>query len=347
MPLDDAGSETDIKLEFQTYRRDGLLFMAAGITDYCVIELRDGQIIAHFELGSGEAMLGSPPGVVFNNMQWHRVQLTRTQAHVQLLVDRIYSSTTTTPGQFYELNINKGVYLGGVQSFSDVFFGHLKSFRGCMRNVLFQSQNLLYQAQEQENPLLRYSVTWDCTTEFGATSDQPITYMHNKSFIAFPPLTTSPSVTLISFNIRTRSENALLLYNSGRLHSSDFLAAEIVSGEIHLSINKGNGVLKVESKKIVNDGGWHAVELRIQPTELRVSVDGRKKERRTSLGENVLLNLYSHLYVGGLGVQGRSLAIEKGLASLRGANAAAGSLIGCMQDFKVYHCFPLASVQII
>lgn len=44
MPLQDAKSTTDLRLKFRTRRSDGMLFLAAGRTDYCLVMLETGRI---------------------------------------------------------------------------------------------------------------------------------------------------------------------------------------------------------------------------------------------------------------------------------------------------------------
>ena len=82
---EDASHETDLSLEFRTLQSTGLLFLARGRLDFCLLELRDGQLVVRIELGSGEARLLSTPGVFFNDFQWHHVHLTRANERVSPL----------------------------------------------------------------------------------------------------------------------------------------------------------------------------------------------------------------------------------------------------------------------
>ena len=45
----------------------------SGDTDFCSIELDGGAVVLRIDLGSGEASVRSPPGVVFNDLNWHKV----------------------------------------------------------------------------------------------------------------------------------------------------------------------------------------------------------------------------------------------------------------------------------
>lgn len=99
----DARSETDLLVEFRTSQSSALLFLAAGATDFCVVTLQFGIIRARMDLGSGEAVLQTPPGLVFNDFQWHQVRVIRRLADVTLTVDGLYAVSAKTPGRFFEV----------------------------------------------------------------------------------------------------------------------------------------------------------------------------------------------------------------------------------------------------
>ena len=331
--MENANSETDIKLHFRTHQSEGLLLLAAGSPDYCVVELRMGMVRVRTDLGTGEAALSSPPGIRFDDWKWHNLHLSRKQENLRLTIDDIYTTSSKTPGRFFELNINSGIFLGGVGTFTDIFFGNLGSYRGCLRHVQFNDLDVVHGARQHFDPLNIYGVTWDCSAEFGATSDQAISYLHNTSFMALPTLP-ARSEGRISFDIRTRAEDALLIYNSGRLHSSDFFAVEMLRGNIKLTVNKGDGAVELMSVDKINDGLWNQIEVVVELSGARVSVDGVKEETYQS-GTNRFLDLQGYLYVGGVSLQARGQAIGKGLRSLSGTYGPAGSLIGCLQNMKV------------
>ena len=50
-----------------------VFFLMSGDTDFCSIELDGGAVVLRIDLGSGEASVQSPPGVVFNDLNWHKV----------------------------------------------------------------------------------------------------------------------------------------------------------------------------------------------------------------------------------------------------------------------------------
>lgn len=38
-------------------------------------------------------------------------------------------------GKFFELNVHYGLFIGGRGNFSELFFGHSDTFRGCLSDV--------------------------------------------------------------------------------------------------------------------------------------------------------------------------------------------------------------------
>jgi hypothetical protein len=71
---------------------------------------------------------------------------------------------------------------------------------------------------------------------------------------------------------------------------------------------------------------------------IRLTVDGVRREERTSYGTARLLDVgTARLYLGGVGIAHRAAAVSARLDSLQGpGRATAGSLVmGCVQNFKV------------
>ena len=46
----------------------------------------------HVNLGAGESELASPRGLRLDDLKWHEVKITRTQADLSLTIDRKHSS---------------------------------------------------------------------------------------------------------------------------------------------------------------------------------------------------------------------------------------------------------------
>lgn len=139
----------------------------------------------------------------------------------------------------------------------------------------------------------------------------------------------------LTFDLRTRSETAVLVYHSAKSYDSDYMVLELLHGRVSLTLNKGSGALEFVSDSAINDGAWHQVEVVIDPLNIRLAVDGHRKERRANAGDSRFLDLDGFLFVGGLDAPTRARAIQYELPSLSGSNARAGSMVGCLQNFKI------------
>ena len=248
----------------------------------------------------------------------------------------MYLTTTTTPGRFYELNINKGLLLGGTGFSPDLYYGNIPDFRGCIEQVSFNSIDILHVAQDKYafDPQYVHDVTWDCSSEFTASSERPMSFLRNISYAAFAPLNGRRD-TRINFDVKTRTEIGLLAYSSGHLRRSDFLALEIINGQLRLTTDKGSGTEELTSTHHINDGQWHQVEAVVEYDRLRITVDGHREEKRADFGDINLLNLHGHFFVGGLSEIAKKQAVDRGLESLGGKRAAASSIVGCLQNLRV------------
>ncbi|CAL1548469.1 unnamed protein product, partial [Lymnaea stagnalis] len=335
-PLKDASSSTWISLEFRTNLPQGLLFLAAGTTDYVIIQLNGGVMETRVNLGSGEAVAFSARGVRLDNLQWHSLVLNRTQDSVYLEVDGAGQGQATTPGSYHDLNIDIGVVLGGDGNLKKEL--EAKPFRGCLRNVFFNGHNIIEEAKTLKSPLQKaLQVSWQCDDEFSITSNVPISFNYENSFIAFPHLRVSPETRgTFSCELKTRSSNALVLFNSGiGSASDDFISVELIDGKPKLSIDKGSGIIEVILETPINDGRWHKIEVSVSQTTAELQRDVESNTTRFHLGSQNNLNLGSHLFIGGVGAKSRAHAIKLGLAALQGSSAGKGSMLGCIRNIMV------------
>jgi len=147
LPLNESNIRTHLHLDFLT-GRPGPLFSAVGTVDFLYVEVTSsGRVLASVDLGAGRATVASPPGVSsVADRRWHSVSVRLDRADIQLILDDVFQSRATLPGDFVELNIDVGLGLGA--RFVDVptlpsTESTTSSFRGCLRSVEFNSLALL------------------------------------------------------------------------------------------------------------------------------------------------------------------------------------------------------------
>ncbi|XP_075537464.1 chondroitin sulfate proteoglycan 4-like [Dermacentor variabilis] len=325
LELEDARESTDLSLRFRTARPDGLLLLAAGPDDYCLLQLAGGRLRLRLELGAGEpALLESPAGVRLDDGAWHSLQLRRRGALALLLLDGVHEARAQLPPRFIQLDIKWGLFAGGLGDFQDLFLGHLQSFRGCMADVTFNEVELFETAAASS-----VGVVWgECSEEFSASRDQPFSLVEADAYLALPKMNARTGGSL-AMEVRTQAPFALVAYCAGPPSKDDFVALEVIDGHPMASLNQGNGVVTLRSEASVNDGRWHRLSLQFGSSHVELSVDGSVESLRTGLGRNQFFDLSGPLFLGGLDVSAQSRAVlQHGLQSET-------SLRGCLRHTRV------------
>jgi chondroitin sulfate proteoglycan 4 len=261
------------------------------------------------------------------------LQVNRTNGQLELTVDGVLQGSVSTPGTFHELNVQDGVFLGGLGTYANPQHTHLHSYRGCMKNVKYNQHDILAAARDLKSVKHAMEITWDCDREFSAGSADPVGFLSETSFVAFSRFHVRERGAF-ACDFKTRSENAVLLFNSGRGDfQDDFLALEILDGRPKLSVNSGSGLMEVVLVQEVNDGKWHQLDLSVSQSAVELRIDNSRNTTRFG-GEQSHLNLAGHLFVGGLGLKARAHALRLGLVSLQG-QAMKGSLVGCVRNIVI------------
>ena len=116
--------------------------------DFFALELLDGYLYLHLDLGSGSLKLrGSNQRV--DDGAWHKLDVTRNRKRGNLLVDteRI---DFETPGEAETLELVSPLYLGGLDANVESIFlppvlwsaGFKRGFVGCLRDLVINGQSL-------------------------------------------------------------------------------------------------------------------------------------------------------------------------------------------------------------
>lgn len=87
MPLQEAKVSTNIRLKLRTSQSSGLVFLAAGRTNYCLLQLENGQIKLLFKIEDYLAELTSPTGFTFNDLEWHDLVIQRYESNITMQID--------------------------------------------------------------------------------------------------------------------------------------------------------------------------------------------------------------------------------------------------------------------
>lgn len=326
----ESADHNTLRIRFRTSRTSGLLFVAAGQSDYCLLELHGGRLQLKLEVGSGEHVLQSEKGSQLNDLAWHSVEVIQNQHNVTLAVDKNSHSSLTIAGSIHQLNID-GLYVGGSGGLNKQYLHkNLLGFRGCMEDVMFNEHDLLSSLRPYAGLKTVYEVSLGCSPQFFATEEDPISFFSSRAYISLPQME-SPKETVFECAVHTSAKEGILLY-TGR--EGDFVAMEIRDGLLVALVGKEDTKTEVRSMTIINDRKWHTIKLHFNSQSLELNVDGKivKNSINPSSKE---LHLKGYFFVGGTDDSSRLEARKAALVSVSGKRVKGGSFKGCLRNIAL------------
>ncbi|XP_078075471.1 chondroitin sulfate proteoglycan 4 [Mustelus asterias] len=331
LKVTETSSKTSLSLQFHTSVSSGLLFLAAGETDYWLVELQSGRVQVKLELGSGEKILRSERGVKLNDLALHTLDLYHEGDEVTLTVDKHFLTTVKMPGPDHELDVQHGILVGGTGPFDKPYMeGAASNFRGCIDEVVFNQHDILSSLRTYSGFKDVHEVSAGCSDEFFAEDGEPISLFSSKSYLEFASWSAEEEAVL-ECTVRTTEPLGLLLYHAGR--QGDFVAMEITEGLIRVIIGKSGKKTHLSSLSHVNDNNWHDIKLRFTPKHLHLTVDEETVKVTLSF-RSKNIKLRGPLFIGGIDDSTRVEVLKIGLLSLAGRKARGGSFRGCLKDVK-------------
>uniref|UniRef100_A0A8D2QUR4 Laminin G domain-containing protein n=1 Tax=Zosterops lateralis melanops TaxID=1220523 RepID=A0A8D2QUR4_ZOSLA len=211
----EASPQTSLQLQFRTSKPQGLLFLAAGKTDYCLLELHSGYVQVCFVARRSQ----------LNDSAFRLVELHHEQDNVTLVIDKNDRTSTKMPGILYELNIDYGFYIGGTGKLDVPYIaGALPGFRGCIDGVSFNQLDILMPLRPSPGFKNIHEVSGGCSDEFFAGEEVSINFFSSRSYISFPSRNVDDE-GIFEFTLQTSAASGLLLYHPGQ--AGDFIAMEM------------------------------------------------------------------------------------------------------------------------
>jgi neurexin len=133
---------------------------------------------------------------------------------------------------------------------------------------------------------------------------RPLRFINTNSWIKLPNVNAFHAL-LIQFHFKTTQKNGLIMYNDGE--SEDFIAVELVDGQLRFAFNLGLSTHSMVSqvKLGLDDNKWHLVSIwQSTKTSYELTVDSLVYKYLLADDRHVVLNLANGLYVGGLHTDG-------------------------------------------
>ncbi|NXY72409.1 CSPG4 protein, partial [Glareola pratincola] len=329
--MTETSSQTFLQLRFRTSRPHGLLFLAAGKKDYCLMELLSGNLQMRINFGVGERVLHSQQRSQLNDLAWHLVEIHHKHDNVTLVIDKHDRTSAKMPGIVYELNIDYGFYVGGTSKLDVPYLvGALPNFRGCINDVLFNQLDILMPLRPSPGFKNVHEVSVGCSDEFFAGEDEPISFFSSRSYVSFPSWNVDDE-GILEYTLQTSAARGLLLYHPGQ--AGDFIAMEMEDGLIKAYVGKHKSRIQLSSRRYVNDSHWHYIELKFTAEYLQLTLDEETVKKSLPPYSKLPL-LKGSLFVGGVDDSTRSEVIKLELTSMSGKYARGGSFKGCLRDLK-------------
>ncbi|XP_074214190.1 chondroitin sulfate proteoglycan 4-like isoform X2 [Camelus bactrianus] len=327
----EVSSELSLHLKFQTSKPQGLLFLAAGKNDYCIIELLSGNLRVRVNLGTGEQVFLSEQRLRVDDLVWHLVELHCVKGNISLVIDKRYETTGQVTSGMHNLHFQHGIYIAGHGGLEVPYLdGELPNFRGCMEDVIFNQREILTSLRSYPGFKKVYEVSLGCSDEFFAGEDEAMNFFSSRSYITFPEWRVQGD-GLLEFALQTGTHQALLLFQSGR--EGDFVALEIVKGLLKAHVGRNKNDTQLSSFSLVSDNKWHIIQLKFTERYLGLMVDEQ--------GVRTLLPLQSkpfvsegHLFLGGLDNRKGEEVKRLELASVPRKSARAISFKGCLRGLE-------------
>ncbi|XP_056138170.1 chondroitin sulfate proteoglycan 4 [Lampris incognitus] len=324
-------SSFQLSLQFKTSRRSGLLLLAAGMQDYLFLELQNGKLQARMNMGAGEITLSSSVGVQLNNLLDHKVSLTLQDSKLTMMIDDLFSTYIPMSNAEEELNIDLGVWLGGIGQLDAPYLSSaITPFRGCMNDVKFESHgfdilnSVLTDCQDTKE---------SCSSEFEAGDGEATSFISPDSFVSFPTWSgASDGVRTLEILMKTTIEDALLVFHPGR--ESDFIAVGVVGGYLKGVLDIGSGMKVLENTQVqLDDDQWHRIRIQIDQSKFDINVDSQSTSIPLQSSEK--LDLVGNLYLGGVQGKMKEVFRDSGFLNRMEDEITSESFIGCLGEIKV------------
>ncbi|XP_063278332.1 chondroitin sulfate proteoglycan 4-like isoform X2 [Prinia subflava] len=329
LKMAEAFPQTSLQLQFRTSKPQGLLLLAAGKTDYCLMELRSGYVQLRINFGVGEQVLHSQQRSQLNDLAWHLVELYHEQDNVTLVIDKHDRTSAKMPGILYELNVDYGFYVGGTGKLDVPYIvGALPSFRGCIDGVSFNQLDILMPLRPSPGFKNIHEVSVGCSDEFFAGEEEPISLFSSRSYISFPSWHVDDE-GIFECTLQTSAACGLLLYHPGQ--AGDFIAMEMEDGLIKAYIGKHKSRTHLSSRGSVNDSHWHYIKLKFTAEYLQLTLD-EETVKKSLPPQSKLPLLKGSFFVGGVEDSIRSEVIK--LMSVSRKYARGVSFKGCLRNLK-------------
>ena len=137
------------------------------------------------------------------------------------------------------------------------------------------------------------------------------------SFLTYPTLTNSYSISFISLEIRPASPDGLILLNT-QLNGPDFIAIVLHQGKVEFWYDLGQGAANISSTTSLTLNEWHTIQVMRNWIDGELQVDSEAPVMGHSPGYFIFLQISSELYLGAASTPANLPAPLRGLGGYQG-----------------------------
>ncbi|XP_059149479.1 laminin subunit alpha-1-like [Physella acuta] len=337
-----SSKKTKIEMHFKTFWENSRIFFIGNEAqgDFLSMELKDGQVAVHFDMG-GSSVGFARTNKTYNNNQWTTIIFQRNLNKAVLKVND-ESISITSSGTSTGLDLNGAtMFFGGIprELVVDKFKGLNASdfFYGCMRDIIFDTS-----PPEEVGSVLNNVQTSSGCRENGIHSVdfRGDGYLLLRSeHIEFAAVTNDVSLTFV-----TKKEDGVILVardipsDVSPEKINNFYSLSIVGGQLEARFQNSNSqkvVLKSTDK--FNDGEMHCVSLiKSSNQEVELVVDDVAVDKKTAV--SIGFNNSGDLYLGGSPTDILSMGVVPTDAKLDGcvSDVIANGVLLSMADASQY-----------
>ncbi|XP_076612601.1 laminin subunit alpha-2 [Chaetodon auriga] len=309
------GRYNTITLHVKTTTPDNLLFYlgSAKYVDFLALEMRKGKVNFLWDVGSGVGRVEYPHHTIHDG-NWHRIEASRNGLNGTVSVYPLEGSmagmmptpaSANSPTAYTILDVDQNAYLfvGGILgTVKKADAVRTSTFTGCMGETFLDGKPIgLWNYRDRQGDCK------GCVVSPQRSDGEGTVHLDGEGYAAVGrPTRWNPNISTVTFNFRTFSSEALLMYLATE-DMKDFMSLELSEGKVKVNFDLGSGVGSAISANRHNDGRWKSLTMsrnKKQATVSVVDIDSGAEEKvvATSQGSATGLNLRENqkIYFGGL-----------------------------------------------
>jgi laminin alpha 3/5 len=325
--------QSAVRFSFRTFATEGLMFlMGQPGKDYLSIELKDGKVLAQYDLGSGSATLLS--SMTYNDGKWHALYMNRLNNDGILKIDGSSAASGRSPGSMKTLDIDNEIYFGGYKGQHTYLSVTQKPFKGCLKDVQFGTTGKDLNDNLEIKDVLPGCPDMIRTSSFHHSTGGGYIAMPASRYLMTAGSTELQQIHQISLMIKTLEKDGLIFYaaddqrrveNATQQHTA--ISISLVGGKIVLKVIVEGKLTALESSRdTYNDGRWHYMTITREGRNLYLGLDDGEAFQAKIEGRVARFITNSPLYFAG--VPDNYTIIVQNVGSRT-------RLIGCISDVTI------------